>query len=129
MNRKIKFRYRYTDGKNWIMQVFTLVEIANGAPFEVLSDNPLLKNYKHVGEDEFTGLLDKNRKEIFEGDKCIANSGIIGEIVFKNGRFAWTDGACHWDIIDFSKIEKRDSIADKFEVIGNIYDNPEILKK
>jgi hypothetical protein len=58
MDRIIKIRYYYTDSVNWLFRDFTLEEIENAAPYEVLTDNPLLKNYKLTHRVQFTGLLD-----------------------------------------------------------------------
>ena len=68
MNREIKIRYGYTDGVHWIFQAFTLTEIENGDPYQVISDNPMLNNYKSKTRDQFTGLKDKNNVDIYEGD-------------------------------------------------------------
>lgn len=116
MKREIKFRYRFTDGKNWIMRVFTLPEIVRGGPYEVISDAPLLKDYRQVGEDQFTGLHDKNGKEIYEGDiiEATTKSGKKG----LRGVVAWEDYG--WTV--FRPVEA-------FEVIGNIWENPELLKQ
>lgn len=86
MNREKKFRFHYSDGVNHLFQVYTLEQCLNGEPFEFLSDNTLLKNYKHVGEDLFTGLQDKNGNDIYEGDILddIEYKGMVvcfGEIV------------------------------------------------
>lgn len=125
--REIKFRYRYTDGQNWIMKVFNLAQIANGDPFEVLSDQPLLRNYKHVGEDQYTGLKDKNGKEIYEGDvaKMYMNGFKIGSdeiIEFKNGSFwlRYRDTPIYAWFTD-------ETFEGELEIIGNIYESAEII--
>lgn len=96
---------------------------------------------------QFTGLTDKNGKDIYEGDVCTMVfspseveinplAALTYEIRFDNASFgfvpthpdlhveedwAWTpfyrsdDGEC-WDL-------------DNFEVIGNIYENPELLEE
>src|SRR5690348_9328955 len=129
MNREIKFRFRYSDGKNWLMQVYTLEQCLNGEPFEFLSDQPLLKGYKHIGEDQYTGLKDSKGTEIYEGDVVKASYEImvhpeegapygsedfvedIGEVIFEKGSF-WVKDKC--------AIFCYDSY-DGFEVIGNIH--------
>ncbi len=73
---------------------------------------------------QFTGLKDKNGKEIYENDIVkeinISDGKHIREIVFEQGCF-WTKGQ-----------DKRVSEAFvplSLEVIGNVYENPELLKK
>lgn len=80
-----------------------------------------------------TGLTDKNGKEIFEGD-VVTDGHTMGDIknhstlgfymVDDNGRERFfSDGAT---IEDFE--EDVETAARIFEVIGNIYENPELLE-
>lgn len=68
---------------------------------------------------QFTGLYDKNGKEIYEGD-IVRNYGHDIEdwiVSYEYGKFIGTfDNICE----DLYEIHD-------FEVIGNIYDNPELL--
>lgn len=66
---------------------------------------------------QFTGLLDKNGKEIYEGDILKTLAGTKGEIEFKF--FMWTFYNTHLNNWGGSK---------GLEVIGNIYENPELMK-
>ena len=69
---------------------------------------------------QYTGLKDKNGKEIWEGDIVKGIRGIGGECVFICGRFSirYKDGT-HLTFISENKND--------VEVIGNIYENPELL--
>ena len=71
---------------------------------------------------QYTGLKDKNGKKIYEGDIVKAfyfEKEVIGKIEFIYGTFALTNS----DISDNQLF-----IFEKLEVIGNIYDNPELLE-
>ncbi|MFS9334786.1 YopX family protein [Streptococcus peroris] len=79
-----------------------------------------------------TGLHDKNGKEIFEGD--ILTNGIdvmsikrhdtLGFYIDFKGKIDFiADGA---DLEEFEEDAKE--IADAIEIIGNIYENPELLE-
>ena len=72
---------------------------------------------------QFTGLTDKNGVKIFEGDvvDILTENEEIGVVKYEDGGFLVSaDGFC----VDFhSNINGTD-----LEVIGNIFDNPELMK-
>ena len=72
---------------------------------------------------QFTGLSDKNGKKIFEGD--------VVDILTENeeaGIVTYDEG-CFYVKADGFSIDFRNNInGDDLLIIGNIHDNPEILK-
>ena len=102
-------------------------------------DDTLLLSYDGIAFDEVpasdfilmqsTGLKDKNSKEIYEGDivryECCFES-YVEEVIYD-------DKHCNFGTIDkYEKTFSFDALisdfdVDCFEVIGNIYENPELL--
>ena len=92
---------------------------------------------------QFTGLLDKNGKRIFEGDVvkytfCMPDDQtapeylkrvIIGRVLFSDWRasFSVTAGRKCSDNLN-NDLFKYVRNGNRVEVIGNIHDNPEFLK-
>jgi uncharacterized phage protein (TIGR01671 family) len=75
---------------------------------------------------QFTGLKDKNGKEIWEGD-IVTQQNIVEEIYVVKFEEVILDcfHCLGWNITNWS--DKK--IASNTEVIGNIYQNPELLEK
>ena len=79
---------------------------------------------------QFTELLDKNGKEIYEGD--IVSFGKDYFDVDMLGKVYWYDKTAGFFIHRFDaegQIEEEVLISDyDIEIIGNIYENPELLE-
>lgn len=81
--------------------------------------------YHYNDSDElmqFTGLSDKNGKEIYEGDILKSSPYSIGAVLFRNGVFLSEENR---DGEPFCYPAFHFSIS---EIIGNIYENPELMK-
>lgn len=69
-----------------------------------------------------SGMTDKNGKEIFDGDVLGSIDGMLNGVVKYNSKLGmWTN-----DLLLYNNFEKLWSIADSREIIGNIYENPEL---
>ena len=71
-----------------------------------------------------TGLFDKNDKEIFEGDILGTKDGSLNGVVeYRTDLGMWTNS-----LIRYNNFERLCNVAGNREIIGNIYENPELLE-
>lgn len=88
-------------------------------------NDALMNDYITAYPDEIelmqsTGLKDKNGKEIFEGDVVKCN-GLLGTI--ESFKAMWI---CSF--MKYNNYQKVGFFAQEIEVVGNIYENPELLE-
>lgn len=129
MNDRYLFRGKREDNNEWVTG--DLMQWSDGT----------IRIYVESGVDEkttvtvipetvgqCTGLKDKNGKLIYEGDivKGLFNFGleIMSVCTFKDGAFGLTAKQC--GAYHFSAFTSICNV--KYEVIGNIRDNPELLE-
>lgn len=122
MSREIKFRAKALDGP-W---EYGELHLKNCRHPHIHTDAraTIYIDPKTVGQ--FTGLHDKNGKEIYEGDIVSDIKGkmkVDGEWVDQTEIFAVEYHGAAFNISHLSLVSN-----DSVEVIGNIHDNPELLK-
>lgn len=139
MNRQILFRGKQKDDGKWLQGFYAIQ--SNHACYQselkytsfILKDEFMdwglggLAGYEVIPKTigQFTGLTDKNGNKIFEGDivKCLSlEYGYVNKEVYyaeDRARFVLGSLGSDYDFEEYINVE----------VIGNIYDNPELLEK
>ena len=131
--REILFRGKRIDNGEWVQGFYIhhrnvahyIIDIQHGG-YEDIDGGFFVPRWYAVNPNtigQYTGLTDKNGKRIFEGDivDILTENEEIGIVAYDDGGFLVNaDG---FDVDFHSNINGTD-----LEVIGNIHDNPELLK-
>ena len=125
--REIKFRGKRLDDGEWVDGFVLFSQDKSEAVIaKVTATESVCENVDPATVGQFTGLHDKNGKEIYEGD-IVAIIGVIKGSVRYNARY-WRYEIAHTD----EPLENERIPSGRPEecwiVIGNIHDNPELLK-
>ena len=135
--REILFRGKITQDE-WVYGFYENVKLEEATIHYI---NGKIVSSKTVGQ--YTGLTDKNGKKIFEGDIIRLTppkeSGEIYiptprnpqedrilKVIFFDGMFAVD--MSKWFKYGHGKVALQTYETNRIEIIGNIYDNPELLK-
>lgn len=157
MNRQILFRGKRVDNGEWVygfLRCRNYIDEWTWTPHTWEEDDgskggySTVKSYQvdHKTVGQFTGLTDKNYKKIFEGDILKIVSSVKGGLV-ENTRFFESEkridyavvlqddktGGYRLNVYNKGKYKRNSEftrgnlICYEAEVIGNIYDSPELL--
>lgn len=138
--REILFRGKRVDNGEWIYwDRYGRITDINGKPTKTKIDIPTLYPYRTYIADlpiindetvgDYTGLTDKNGKRIFEGDicGCFCNTQIF-DVKYCEERCGYFFDDCVISGGCEPAPECLGNLRNTIEVIGTIYDNPELLE-
>lgn len=123
MERVIKFRGLSLNGYWSYGQLCIIGKTAISEAEYYISNSagkPMAYSVRPETIGQFTGLQDKNRNDIYEGH-IFKWGSYTGQVVFKEGCFVFETNSNY-------SMTMRDHNTNEFEVIGNIYENPDLLK-
>lgn len=133
----IKFRLRDENKKIIGYEYFTQGENLSGHWHYDFFDErrqEWFQNFKWITKirykDMFTGLKDRNNKEVYENDivRYVNTEGIIyiNIVNFDEGNLQWNFGNLSYNTIKENAYFTKNMYL---EVIGDVYNNPELLKE
>lgn len=131
--REILFRGKRTDNHQWVEGYYIVDDMENPNPYIVNAKGKYRIAHKTVGQ--YTGRKDKNGKRVFEGDILrlfsIWADGTVEPAEVPVIVQFWENYQCYvlttkqgYHCDDFGNHGR----PEYYEVIGNIYDNPELLE-
>lgn len=152
MKRNIKFRGKRIDTGEWVHGYYAIhhisltdinrktnqeIRVGTKTVHSIFNDEK--KNVSGYWKDvipetigQFTGLYDKNGKEIYEGDVVsgleyedfgFGKDGSVDSIV------EWRNDTCSFELVAVNGLRMSLSDGLDIEVIGNIHDNIELLNE
>jgi len=124
---KLKFRAWDSVKKEMFKDTFAITESGQVVVVEqkFVTSSPDYIFVDHLVIMQSTGLKDKNGKEIFEGDVLGTKDGLLNGVVeYRSDLGMWTNS-----LISYNNFERLCNVAGSREIIGNIYENPELLEE
>lgn len=136
--REIKFRAKRLDNNEWVYGnciIDNWGDENNNIIYGILEDRkapsfienwiPVKVNNNTLGQ--FTGLKDKNDKEIYEGDVVRIFAYNFDEEEFFVVKY--NNDTARYELVSDDLCVSFDNVYNyEVEIIGNIYDNPELLE-
>ena len=142
--REIKFRGKRIDNDKWVYgYLFYDFDCTDKySPFITWKDDSYLggtgeEQVEPEGISQYTGLKDKNDVEIYEGDIIdFSYDMFVGnfDTFIAKGVVVFEEGAFYVDLFENERTTEDEAYLlysinlDELEVIGNIYENKELLE-
>ncbi|MEK8133167.1 YopX family protein [Paenibacillus filicis] len=127
MTREIKVRGRHVDNGEWVYGYLIGQDVIVGSIVEWDSEYFNTEFWYKVNPEtvgQYTGLKDRNGKEIYEGDILQDDNGV--------GEVEWVQEHCAFMVFTrnpstYHRLESDGSLTST-TVIGNIHPNPDLLE-
>lgn len=121
-----KFRAWDEKNKEMFKDTFAVTESGEVVTVEqdFITNAPDYIFVDHLTLMQSTGLTDKNGKEIFEGDIIDSTDGFLTGVI----EFRVSLGMFVSDLVEYNSFERLCNVASSRKIIGNIYENPELLE-
>lgn len=133
MDRKILFRGKQTDNGEWVEGLPSYDINGNLEEIEVYRGFCNCNTYEVDPSTvcQYTGLTDKNGRKIFEGDIVGFEDYISTESEYWEqscvGEVGWSEKEAAFYVTNRLMAESYEVLQD-CEVIGNVFENPELIK-
>lgn len=136
--REILFRGKKKDNGEWVEGWLTEDTVISSEPYKALviiekTEKPFEANWDEIIPEtvsEFTGLTDKNGTKIFEGDILIAEwDDAWGKEYFAVARYGEFNCSCCEGVYGFTFDKGDIRLHEHYKVVGNLWDNPELMKR
>ena len=132
MNRTIKFRGKRIDNEEWVYGSLDLTDNSAAISWDRIDNDgdtaPWFANVAPATVGQFTGLLDKNGKEIYEGD-IISLRDYIAEVRWNSNLSAFCIRFSFESELGIKPLGSWIDRRRRCNVIGNIHDHPELLNE
>jgi uncharacterized phage protein (TIGR01671 family) len=132
--RELKFRVWDKKESEWLALGATGIDCLSGKLVDYEYEGQTKANQENYIVEQFTGLKDKNGKEIYEGD--IVEEDIDFNSRMTDGTFRyrvyWDDSLLCWALDPIGKESIHDELWQtnlSRRVIGNIHENAELLEE
>ena len=133
MNREILFKAKRKDNGKWVEGYYRRIPCMGMLEHYIMPRNPKNRMEQYAIDPDticqYTGLVDKNGKKIWENDIVrrtdlhVVSESSVGFIEYDLEN---TSFLIHWtDKVEYSPTYHW---KDRLEVIGNIFDNPDLLE-
>jgi uncharacterized phage protein (TIGR01671 family) len=130
MKREIKFRGKRVKTEDplerWIEGSYVeYTNIRDEKIIKIMSQSGYMNDINPETVCQFSEITDKNGNSIFEHDLILIHDSessyqFTVEVLFHKGMFCYRNKACGFTPLWY--------VSDRCEVIGNVFDNPELLK-